>query len=103
MALRLLKLKCGECEGLFVVRRPLQENLIAKVAQTAKCPRCHPELLAHVCPACLMPFSIFPCHAQGLCFTCYISGLRWKRAQAVTKVEVSVSFVHGQLSRRGGA
>jgi hypothetical protein len=85
MALRLLKLKCDDCEGFFFVRKPLQPNLVAKVAQMARCPRCHPETLDSVCPACVIPFSVVPCHAQGLCYACYISGMRWKRTRLCDK------------------
>jgi hypothetical protein len=51
--------------------------------------------LAHVCPACVIPFSVVPCHAQGLCYACYISLMRYRRAQAVTKAIAAISFAHG--------
>jgi hypothetical protein len=103
MALRFLKLRCDECGDIFRVRRPLSENLVAAVAQAAKCPHCHPEALESVCPACLIPFCVAPCHAQGLCYACYISYLRYRRSQAVTKAIPAISFEHGLLPGRGGA
>src|SRR5690349_115016 len=101
MALRPLTLVC-DVGHRRQVRRPLQPNLVAAVAQASKCHFCHPEFLEEVCPACLVPFALLTNshgkgdhHASGLCFTCYQNLRRYHLS--VTKAEVSVSLEHGVL------
>jgi len=79
MALRLLTLIC-EYGHRREVRKPLQPNLVAAVAQASECHWCDPAALDEICPSCLIPFSVMPCHAQGLCFACYVAKMRWERS-----------------------
>src|SRR5437016_5256505 len=99
MALRLLNLRCDDCTRTRQVRRPLQPNLVAAAAQASKCHWCHPEFLNEICPSCLIPFLVVPCHAHGLCYSCYISGLRWK---AVASPATAVRQVASTGERKRG-
>jgi hypothetical protein len=78
VALHLLHIKCPECSGINVMRRPNNTLLISKIVAAFVCWHCHPEALVHVCGGCHLPFIVVKRHSNGLCNTCAVRSLRYK-------------------------
>lgn len=79
--MHLLKIRCPEGGHFFLVRRPNNSLLIAKVLPLVICPICYPEQSDEVCGGCRLPFKIVGKHSKHLCEACFWKDWRYNRIE----------------------
>lgn len=88
MAMRTLKIRCPDCGNYFMVRRPIDNLMIAKVIRLVICPHCHPEQSEDVCASCRLPFAIIGKHGKSQCEACFLSMWRYEK-----KIEIEIKLI----------
>lgn len=88
MAFHPLHKLCDDCGRVLVFRRPTSVRILVRILPHLPCHHCHPERFKDVCPSCRYPLRLlrnghgtYGAHAGGLCYTCYVSLLRFRALQ----------------------